>query len=64
MLNINLPTIHNSQSTRPHTKYYQLLIADDPACTRQSNLLQYLYVRGRHKMISTIHNTQNCFPYK
>ena len=39
--------------------YFQILLiinefADDPSCTRQSNMLHALYLRGRHNMISTI----------
>mgnify|MGYP003642016498 FL=1 len=49
--------------TQEHTKLYQILIiiddfADDEKFSRHSKLLNQLYVRGRHNMISTITSTQ------
>ena len=32
--------------------------ADDTSCTRKPQLVQQLYIRGRHYMISTITSTQ------
>ena len=47
-----------------HTKLYQILIviddfADNEQFSRRSKLLNQLYIRGRHNMISTITSTQN-----
>ena len=33
-------------------------LADDPPCTRQSNILHTLYIRGHHNCINTITTTQ------
>ena len=46
-----------------HRKLFSILIivddmADNPAFTRQSELLHQLYTRGRHNSISTITATQ------
>ena len=46
-----------------HTKLYQILIiidghADDEQFIKQSKLLNQLYIRGRHNMISTITSTK------
>lgn len=49
--------------TRGDKTMAQILIiiddfADEPTCTRQSNMLRTLYTRGRQRMISTITATQ------
>ena len=46
-----------------HTKLFQILVviddfADSPECTRLSQLLHELYIRGRRQCISTITSTQ------
>ena len=49
--------------TKGYTKIFQILIivddfADDPSFSRHSKLLNALFTRGRHSMISTIVSTQ------
>ena len=51
------------QKEQKHKDLYQILIviddfADQPDFTRKSQLLQQLYVRGKHYMINTITSTQ------
>ena len=50
----------NNKNSKTYVHIFSIIddFADDPIFTRQSKLLNSLYVRGRHNMFSTITATQ------